>query len=438
MNLMVLKKLLMIGIDQQTPIQIREKVSFDKRIYEALDKIKSTNGVLEGVILSTCHRSEIYLLVEDLEVDGIRRFFNRFFSIECAVLEPYIYSLKGIQVVNHLFRVAAGLESMVVGEDQILGQVRDAWHIAREREATGKILDKLFREAVTLGKRVRAETGISDHSISISYIAVLFIQEAFEDLRDKSAYIIGAGEMGRLAIQHLLAKGIGEVFVSNRTYDRALALKQEIPDITVVPYEQKYELISQIPIVISATNAPHYTVDFTKFKDHYCGDKICMVDLALPRDIDPQVGKIDGVNLYTVDDLKKVAQENQKKRESLIIEIEGMVKKGVEDFIRWNNALCTVPVIKHLNEYAGKVCAIEYKRIINKLPDVNDSEKGKIKYALERVATKMVNHYLSGIKTLAEGGKLDESVIKIFKGGDDDEKADTSWESRKQISASTN
>lgn len=435
---MGLNQLLMVGIDQKTPIQIREKLSFDKRIDEALMRLKAVDGVNEAVVLSTCHRSELYLMVEDPREDYLKDFFSDFFFIDSATLKPYLYCFKGHQVALHLFRVAAGLESMVVGEDQILGQVRDAWDIAQNKKATGKVLDRLFREAVTLGKRARSETGISSHSLSISYIAVLFIQEVFENLEDKSAYVIGAGEMARLAICHLLTKGIGKVFVSNRTYERALALKKEIPDITIVAYEQKYERISQTPIVISATNAPHYTVDFTKFKNCYRGDKICMIDLALPRDIDPNIGEIDGVNLYTVDDLKKVARENQKKRENLINQIEYMVQKGVEDFIKWNNALCTVPVIQHLNEYAEKVCDLEYRRVINKLSQVEDSEKGKIKYALERVAAKMVNRYLMGIKSLAEEGNLDDSVIQVFNGGDFNEKDNTGGKSRKQVSHSSN
>lgn len=415
---MGIKQLLMVGVDRETPISLREKVCFDKRIGEALTKLKETDGVLETVILSTCHRSEIYVLTSGSEAGPFMRFFSEFFALDSSILRPYLFSLEGIDAVEHLFRVACGLESMVVGEDQILSQVREAWGSAQEYGATGKFTNKLFREAVTLGKKTRAETGITNYSLSISYIAVLFIQEVFKNLHDKTAYVIGTGEMGRLVIKHLIAKGIGRIFVSNRTFETALELKAEIPEITVVPYEQKYEYISTSHVVVSATNAPHYTVNYDKFRAHHAGDKICMVDIALPRDIDPQIGEIEGVTLYTVDDLKKTAESNQKKREHLVLAMEDMVKQSLEDFMRWNNVLYTEPIIRDMNKYADEVCLMEYERIKNKLSDMDEAEKAKIRYSLERVAAKIVNRYLIGLKTLAEEDRLDKSVVEVFGGGD--------------------
>lgn len=435
---MGIKQLLMVGVDQKTPISIREKVCFDKRVYEALTKLKQIDCVLETVIVSTCHRSEIYAVVSEQKVDPFIEFFSDFFGFDNAELKPYISSLKGLEAVKHLFRVACGLESMVVGEEQILGQVRDAWKMAQDAGTTGKFTNKLFREAVTLGKKARTQTGITTHSLSISYIAVLFIQEVFYDLNDKTAYIIGAGEMGRLVIKHLLAKGIGQVFVSNRTYKKALELKKEIPEITVVPYEKKYQYISNSNIVVSATNAPHYTVNFDKFKASHNGDKICMVDIALPRDIDPQIAQIQGVTLYTVDDLKNTAKQNQKKREHLVLAMEQMARQSLDDFIRWSNALCTEPMIINMNKYADEVCNREYERVINKLPDIGEEGRGKLKYSLERVADKIVNRYLIGIKTLAEEGKLDESVIEVFEGGGNHEEDCEGRKSKKSIGIGAN
>lgn len=414
---MKLNNLFMVGIDQRAPIKIREKVSFGKNVVDALMKIKEMEGISEAVVLSTCHRSEVYFISAESGDDAVRWFFCKFFEVDKDILKPYLYTLQGKYVTEHLFRVACGLESMVLGEDQILGQVKEAWGKAMEAGASGKILNRLFIDAVTLGKRARAETHITDHPLSISYIAVKFIQGIFEDLSDKTAYVIGTGEMGRLAIKHLLTKGIKEVFVSNRTHSRAVDLKQEIPEITVVPYGQKYEKIARSDIVISATDAPHYTIDYDKFMAVYNGKKICMVDIALPRDIDPRIGEIEGVNLYTIDDLKNTAQENRKKREELIAVIEKMVDKTVGEFIKWHNSLSMVPMIKHLNDYAENACLLEYERVINKLAGIGEREKKHIKYALKRVGTRIVNRYLMGLKALAEEGKLDQSVLNIFQGG---------------------
>jgi glutamyl-tRNA reductase len=411
---MGLNHVYIVGIDRRAPVDVREKVSFGKKAVDALKEIKEMEGISEAAVLSTCHRSEIYF-ISAASYDGtVRKFFSEFFEVGENVLKPYLFTLRGCDAVEHLFRVACGLESMVLGEDQILGQVKEAGDLARDTGSSGKILNKLFRDAVTLGKRARAETHITDHPLSISYIAVKFIQEVFKDLGDKTAYVIGTREMGRLVIKYLLEKGIKNVFVSNRTYSKVIDLKREMPAIQVIPWEQKYEKIAQSDIVISATDAPHYTVDYDKFKASLNGRKICMVDIALPRDIDPRIGEIEGIALYTIDDLKNAAEENRKKREKQIAVIENMVNEAVADFVKWHNALLIVPAIRHLNDYAANVCHAEYERVINKLTGIEERERQQIKYSLERVGAKIVNRYLMGLKALAEAGKLDPSVLKVF------------------------
>jgi len=436
---MGIEQLLMVGVSREAPIELREKVCFDKRTGEALAKLKEINGILEAVIVSTCHRSEIYAIASEPKTDVLTNFFGDFFALDDARLSPYIYALDGICAVEHLFRVACGPESMVVGEDQILSQVKQAWEIAKKCKSTGKYTNKLFREAITLGKNARSQTGITNHSLSISYIAVLFILEVFKDLHDKNIFVIGAGEMGKLVIKHLVAKGARRIYISNRTYENALKLKEEIPEVTVVPYEQKYEYINQSHVVISATNAPHYTVNLEKFTAcHHPGDKICMVDIALPRDIDPRIGEIDGVTLFTIDDLKRTAVENQKKREHLVTIIEDMIDDSLNDIIKWDNTIYAEKMIRHMNEYADEVCRSEYERVKNKLQDLDEKEKEKIKYSLERVAAKIVNRYLIGLKTLAEEEKLDESVVNVFAGGIFDEKNCKSRQPAKPVGISAN
>ncbi|MGI1692185.1 glutamyl-tRNA reductase [Thermoanaerobacter uzonensis] len=384
----------MVGVDKDTPLELREKVSF-KDIGEALIKLKEL-GLKEVVILSTCHRSEIYFYSQKISTDEVKDFFINYFGLKEDFIK-YLRQICGLDAVKHIFRVACGLESMVVGEDQILSQVKEAIDTAQTFNSSGKILFKLFRDAVTLGKKARTDTGIKDLALSISYIAVKFVQEVFEDIKGKKAFVIGLGEMGQNAMKNLIDKG-ADVFVTNRTFSKAIQLKEQIPEIHVVPYEQKYLYIASSDIVISATNAPHYTISYEKFKEVYNGRKICMVDIALPRDIDPRIGQIEGVSLYTIDDLKKTAEENKKERLLLIPVIEKMVKEEVDKFEKWYKTLEIEPYIKEVSRYANEVYNTEFQRIVNKLTDVSEKDKENIKIALKRVANKMANKMITYLK----------------------------------------
>lgn len=428
----MLERFYLVGIDKDAPIDIRELVSFESDIItRALNSIKTDLKAEEVVILSTCNRSEIYLIIDKGSEQDILNFFPNFFDINKDILEPYIFLKKGKDVAEHLFRVACGLESMVVGEDQILGQVKDAWATAKKEKSTGKLLNRLFLEAITLGKKVRAETGISRHSLSLSFIAVEFIKDVLWDLKDKTAYVIGAGEMGKLAIKHLLDEDIGQVFISNRSIRRAMKLKNEIPEVILIPYDKKYEKMTESDIIISATNAPHYTIDYNKFKACYKKKQACLIDLALPRDIDPDIGTLPGISLFAIDDLEEKAKENEQKRRKEISKIEVISKDFLEKFIKWSKALSIVPLIRDMNEYAATVYKEEYERIKNKL-DLNERERKKLEISLNRVADKIVDRYVIGLKNLAECDLLDDAVCNVFLGGGINERDDHSREPKEQ------
>jgi len=392
----------MVGTNKDTPLEIRERISF-RDPSKALAKLKSL-GLDEVVILSTCHRSEIYFYAKKTDPRQVMDFFIEYFGLNESFLR-YLGSICGLDAVRHLFRVSCGLESMVVGEDQILAQVKEAIDIAHSCKTSGKVLSKLFRDAVTLGKKARADTGIKDLALSVSYIAVKFAQDTLGNLRGKKAFVIGLGEMGEKAIKNLLDKQ-AEVFVTNRTLSKAIELKSQIPQITVVPYEEKYQHIASSDIVISATDAPHYTINYDKFREAYSGKKICMIDIALPRDIDPKTGQIEGISLYTIDDLKKTAEENRKERISLIAVIEEMVSRDVEEFDRWYKILKVEPRIKDITRYASEVCDAEFQRVANKLTDVSDKDMENIKIALKRVANKMSGIMISQLK---------EDTLKVWR-----------------------
>ncbi len=385
----------MVGIDQGTSIEIRERVAFNKGVDSALNALKK-DDLDEAVILSTCHRSEIYFFSESKSFEDIIDFYIRYFNLDDE-FRKYFYCISGLKAVEHIFRVASGLESMVLGEDQILGQVKESLMTSQENGISGKILNKLFRDAISIGKKVRTETGLKNYSSSISHIAVKFVENVFEDLKGKNAFVIGTGEMGKIAIRGLILKG-ANVSVSNRTYSKVQKLKSEMPDIEIVPYLDKYEQIAKSDIVISATNAPHYTISYDKFYSVYNGKQICMVDIAMPRDIDPKIGGIHGVKLYSIDDLKRTAEENRKKQLNAIKNAEEIVLKGVSEFNNWFKAIKVEPHIKKINIYSDEICDREFDRLVNKLEKVTDKDKENIKISLKRVAEKMANVMIKHLK----------------------------------------
>lgn len=385
----------MVGIDQSVPIEIRERVAFNKDVDAALNALKES-GLDEAIILSTCHRSEIYFFSESKSFEDIKNFYIRYFNLDDE-FRKYFYCISGLKAVEHIFRVASGLESMVLGEDQILGQVKESLMNSQVNGISGKILNKLFMDAISIGKKVRTETGLKNYSSSISHIAVKFVENVFEDLKGKNAFVIGTGEMGKIAIRGLILKG-ANVSVSNRTYSKVQKLKSEMPDIEIVPYSDKYEQIAKSDIVISATNAPHYTISYDKFYNVYNGKKICMVDIALPRDIDPKIGRIHGVKLYSIDDLKRTAEENRKKQLNAIKNAEEIVLKGVNEFNTWFKTIKVEPHIKKITIYSDEICDREFDRLVNKLEKMNDKDKENIKKSLKRVAEKMANVMIKHLK----------------------------------------
>ncbi|WP_026486924.1 glutamyl-tRNA reductase [Caldanaerobius polysaccharolyticus] len=401
---MSLEDLKVIGVDQNTPISIREKLALKKdELIGALKQVVELEGVEEAVILSTCNRTEVYTYSRGADGDTLG-FLCRYSGLALDQIKEYGYCYRGRDGVKHLFEVACGLRSMVVGEEQILGQVKEAYEKSMEAGTAHKVLSRMFLDAISLGKKVRATTGIADIPLSVSYIAVKFIEQAFNGrISDKKVFVIGTGEMGRIVIKNLIAKGVERIYVTNRTHKRTVDLKKEFPQLTTVNYEFKYSAMADCDVIISATDAPHYTVNYDKFKGVYRGHKVCMVDIALPRDIDPRVAELPGVSLYTLDDLKRVSYENGLKRRDLIDDIEKMVEEAAGEYVKWLAQQKLVPMIKEVNEYAGEVCLLEFQRLKNKVV-LTEREMEQVRIALHRVASKMVNRFIQYIKEHGDGG----------------------------------
>lgn len=327
-----------IGLShQEAPIEIREMASFSEA-----KKIEATSmlldlGIEEVIILSTCNRSEIYIASSTLDEDIklVKDFYSRYFKSD--KISDYIFIKKKDEAINYLYRVCSGLDSIVIGEDQILGQVKDALMTAMELDASKKFMNKLFREAITTAKNIKSTYKISENPLSISYIGVKFLKEKIGDLSDKKAFIIGVGKMGKLALNHLLDEGVTKIYCCNRNPQKIKELKEVYPSIIQVEYENRYDYIPQMDILVSATASTHTVVK--KLDLPPITKKLYALDLALPRDIDPDIALDSNIVLFDIDSLKKTSEENEKLRNELSEKAQGLISESISEFHKWKKTI---------------------------------------------------------------------------------------------------
>lgn len=341
--------LAVIGINhKETPIEIREKFSFTES-----RKIEAGNLLLDGVIneiviLSTCNRSEVYIASDNIDeaIADTVAMYKDFFGV-CDT-EDYLLIKKDRDAIVHLYMVASGLDSMVIGEDQILGQVKDSIMSSMELNFSKKVLNRLFQEALCEGKKIRKEIRISQVPLSTSYIGINLIKDTLGSLEGKKALIIGAGEISRLSITYLVEENLEKLYVTNRTHSRIKEFFDMYDDLIPVEYEERYDILSEVDFLITATGAPHTIIKSSEMK--YVEKPLCILDLALPRDIEDSVRDIDKVVLYQLDDLEKQSEENMKKRMELSKRAEKIIEEDVDDFIEWLETIKVDPVLESLNE----------------------------------------------------------------------------------------
>lgn len=333
--------LTLFGINHKTaPIEVREKIYFPAaRLEGILSGIKSIPGIDECLLLSTCNRTEIYLNTEkqDNLIDKLSDLLVDLSKIEKNKLKRYFYHLEGLSAIDQLMRVASGLDSMIVGEGQILGQVKDAFRLARHGKFTGPVLNSLFNRAISAGKRARSETAISIGAVSVSSTAVELARSIFDDLSKHQVLIIGAGEMSELALKHLISYGVRSVLVSNRTYDKAKELAEKFAG-SAVYYDKISEYLVQSDIIISSTGAPHLLLkkeDVSKIMSRRAGRPVFFIDIAVPRDIEQSVSEIEDVFLYDIDDLGQIVEKNKKIREKEIPKIEKIIEEEKQRYLNW-------------------------------------------------------------------------------------------------------
>jgi len=407
-------ELIVIGLNHKTaPIEIRERLAFpEDRIENALNQVKSLPSLKENMILSTCNRVEIYAAVRETEkaIVYLRDFLSQYHGFPLKEFEKNLYSLIGEEAVRHIFRVASSLDSMVVGEPQILGQIKSAYNIAVEAKTSGLILHRLLHRAFHVAKRVRTETKIGNSAVSVSFVAVELAKKIFGSLEKRTVLLLGAGEMCELAARHLVSGGIEKVLVANRTYERAVALAQEFKG-EPIPFEEMNRGLRTVDIVISATNSPQYLLhpeQVAKVMKDRKQKPIFFIDIADPRDIEPRVGDIENVYLYNIDDLQKVANDNIQNREKEAQKAEAIVQDEVIKFVNWYQSLEVTPTLVSLRKKFEEIRSNELAKILSMHPDFSDKER----QSLEALTSAIINKILHAPLTLLK--QKDEDAMADF------------------------
>jgi len=400
-------QIVVVGMNYQTaPVEMREKVSFSKsKLKEAYDGLKNIRGIQEAIILDTCNRTEVYAYVSNQFLpDSILDFLMSFHDLEEGWKENF-YQYKNEDAVEHLYRVAASLDSMVLGEDQILGQVKTAYQEAMDMEMTGKVFHTLFRYAITSAKKIKSTVMGKNPPLSISSIAIKFLQKKIPNLNKKKVFVLGVGEMSMITIQNLIAEGVKHIFVANRTKHKAKQLQVYFPSIEVVSYEDRLEIISKCDIIISSTSAPHYIVTKEMLLPYYKEQEMCFVDLSLPRDIEPSLSNVDGITIFTLDHLQQVSKENMEKRRRQAQKAESELKIEREKFWEWYICQPIVPTIAQLQGYYTEIADQEIESLMDRLEHLSKKDKRLIYTVSKSMARKLFNIPILQLKECAKNGE---------------------------------
>lgn len=412
-----------IGVNHRTaPLHVREKLAFPEwGMKDSLTKLMSYPGIDGCAIVSTCNRTEIYIAPMELDsgMSSVWSFLSEKSGLDISEIKNFTFCHTLYDAIRHLFRVVSGLDSMILGETQILGQVKKAYELALEAKTTNVVLNTLFQQAITTGKRVRTETGIDQNPVSIPYAAVELAKQGLGALDGRSVLVVGAGEMSELTAINLVANGVSSVIVSNRSYDRAVQLAEKFNG-TAVKFDRLFQYMNQADIVISSTAAQHYVIktpEMLRVMAERQGKPIMMIDIAVPRDIDPEVRKIANVTLYDVDNLQHVVDANLEERRKAAVLAEGIIEEELNEFMRWLATRFVVPTITALKKMGEEIKNRELIRAYNRLGDLTDREKKIIGSLANSIVNQLLHNPVIKLKQYAltpEGHLYTEITQNIF------------------------
>jgi glutamyl-tRNA reductase len=393
--------IVLLGVNhKKTPLEIREKLALNG-YEEPLNRLRHLRGLKEYYLLSTCNRVEVLFASEEPEqmrAEVLDLLFAGRVSSE--QLEHCIYTHFGSEAVRHLFTVAASLDSMIVGEAQILGQLKEAFRHASDLKTSGLILNRLLHKAFSAAKRVRTETRIGASAVSISYAAVELGKKIFGDLNGKRAILVGAGEMAELAAEHLVGQGIAEVVVVNRTLERAVNLASRFKG-RAAGLDELVEQLAEADILISSTGATGLVLhkqDVASIMPRRRNRPLFLIDIAVPRDLDPEINTLDNVYLYDIDDLNNVVEMNREQRDKEAIKARRIVEEETLKFMRWLEAMEVTPTIVELQAAAESICRVELEKTLAKLNGLGEKERQSIERMASAIANKMLHHPLQYLK----------------------------------------
>ena len=405
-----MQQILLVGLSHKSaPLEVRESVSFrSSQILDALPVLRNELG--EAVILSTCNRSEIYTVTDDPAhaADRIQRFVAEYHDLPSDSIAPHLYIREGQQAVKHLFSVSGGLDSLIVGESQILGQVREALSASNEVKAVNSATVKLFHAALRVGRRVRQETNIGRNPLSISYAGVRLAQRVLGDLSDKRALLIGAGEAGSLVARALRTVGIGDLMIANRTESKAAELAAYLSS-RVVPFDSLEDALQSTDIVIAATDSPGYivTTEMADSLHRMPGDApLFAFDLAIPRDIDPRIADEFGVRLFNIEDLSAIAEENLAERRRAADDAEVIIDEEVARFMKWWDSLDVLPTIKAIRRNAEDIRERELAKALGMLDDLNPESRQVVETLTRSIVNKILHDPTDSLKNGATKSQL--------------------------------
>jgi glutamyl-tRNA reductase len=404
------------------PVEFREQLAFPPaEMRKVLKGLSEECHLDEAIVLSTCNRVEVYGRTSSrfAKEDYIRDFIGRFHGIDSEEVVQYCYLYLDEEAVRHCFRVSSSLDSMVVGEPQIVGQVKEAYFEAKNLQCTGAILNHLFEKAFGVAKRIRTQTGIAEHAVSISFAAVELAKKIFEDLENRTVMLVGAGEMSELAARHLVSHGLEKVLVTNRTYERAVEMAREFLG-EAVPFETFEERLHEADIVISSTGSPRPIITKERVQGVLKKRRnrpVFFIDIAVPRDIDPRVNELANIYCYDIDDLETVVESNIKERQREAFKAEDIVNREVHAFMEWMTSLDVVPTIVDIRDKTERIRQEEVAKTLTKLGDVSEKERESIEAMANSIIKKILHDPIVTLKKQSEGderSKVLEIARRLF------------------------
>lgn len=412
--------ILNIGVNHQTtPIEIREKITFSEYIELANEKLSQYSNIRESVILSTCNRTEIYVVSDCIDSGylSVKNFLLDWFDLSSEEIAPYLVVHAGTDAIRHLLQVITGLHSMVLGETQILGQIREAYLTSLKLNTTGKIFNEIFQRAIAFAKKAHAQTGIGEHTVSISYAAVELLNQSIVNLSEKRIVVVGAGEMSELAIRNLISLGCQNITIVNRTYERANKLANEFY-VKAEAIEHLSNVLLETDIVLLATSSPtpvlsKSDIEEIQTKRNYF--PITFVDIGLPRNVEETINEIENVRVYNIDALQSVVDANLQARQKAAEKVEAMIEEEIASIKEWIKQLGARPIITALHKKGEEIHQEIYTNILRKMPDLTYCEKNLLYFQTRRIVRRLLHEPIICAKQLSKDNQLINSLQWFMK-----------------------